>query len=162
MSKTLRELLDEASPEEMQKMAEEVEQDFLNKIIASLEPLLEKQAESLVDKVLDKLASIASEDHPSAEPPVTAAHDNSNMGTGLNQELDRNEIVMAIQEAIAAGSVDKIVTFVKALAGANPEGATEVIKIVKVEMHDAVMNKKIDQETAVGVVQQISSAIGGE
>ena len=74
--------------------------------------------------------------------------------------LDRNEIVAAVKEALAANQPDKIIPFVQAIAKQNPDLAVEVCKAVKVELHAAVMNKHVEAEKAVEVAQKLAEIVG--
>lgn len=157
------EFMEKTAPEDLQKLAEEAENDFANKIVDLMFPLLEKQAEYTVALVMEKLAEAGAIEQqieetplPASGAPASGASDNSTVeGTNTPSGLKLSEIQDAVQEAIASGSPDKIIPFVKAIEESRPEYITEVIKIVKVQLHDAAMKKTIDPEVAVQIAQAL-------
>lgn len=176
-----KQFLETTSPETLEKLAEEAQNELVAKVADALLPLMEKQAEYTVALLLEKIAGApvpapdGTQDdiNPTNEAqvvqeatgtstPAAGNKDNSAMGTHTRSEdlLAPEELKAAINEAVEAGQADKIVPFVKALMQAHPDVVDEIVKIIKVELHAALMNKKIDQETAVAVSQQVDQLIG--
>jgi hypothetical protein len=150
----------QSNPDFLEKMAG-IEQD-------TLVDLLEKQAEYTVHLLLEKLAEETQEvpgGSPTADPsqtPITGGQENVLMDDNRpSNSIKVNDIKAAVQEAITAGAGEKIIAFVKALAQQNPEAVNEVVKIIKVELHSAFMNKQIDEESAVKISDGLNEILDG-
>lgn len=98
------------------------------------------------------------------------AHTDPVAGNKTNQSMDPSvtpgglkaqDIKDACSEAIQVGQAEKILPFVKAVAGQFPETINEVIKMVKVELHDGIMKKLVDEETAVKITDELNAMVGG-
>jgi len=160
------EFLKQTSPETLEKLAEDAENETIKKFIDAITPIMEKQAEYTMYLLKQALEDVTpTEASPSAgdeqivpvSVPSTGAHDNSAIeGSNTEGGLNVNQIIQAIQEAIVAGQSNKIVPFVKAIASAHPETYEEIVKIVKVQLQDAVMHKVLDPEEAAKVSQEIN------
>jgi len=148
----------------------------------ALVDLLEKQAQYTVHLLLEKLAEgeEAQEEAQEAEAeqgpinpdgsPVVGSSQTPHTGGQENAMMDDNrpsssikvnDIKNAVEEALAAGAGEKIVGFVQALASQQPEAINEVIKIIKVQLHSAFMNKQIDEESAVKVSDGLNALLDG-
>ena len=167
MTLNLKQFLDVTSPETLEKLAQEAQDELVTKVAEALMPLMEKQAEYCAYLVMQKLAETdvnlaeaAAAMVPPDAAPVTGNEDNSQMNPTEGKGLDRNEIVAAVKEALAANQPDKIIPFVQAIAKQNPALAIEVCKAVKVELHAAVMNKQIEGEKAVEIAQKLAEIVG--
>ena len=167
MTLNLKQFLDVTSPETLEKLAQEAQDELVTKVAEALMPLMEKQAEYCAYLVMQKLAETdvnlaeaAAAMVPPDAAPVTGNEDNSQMNPTEGKGLDRNEIVAAVKEALAANQPDKIIPFVQAIAKQNPDLAVEVCKAVKVELHAAVMNKHVEAEKAVEVAQKLAEIVG--
>jgi hypothetical protein len=97
-----------------------------------------------------------------SQTPVTAGQENVMMDDNRpTASIKVNDIKAAVQEALVAGSGEKIIGFVKALAQQNPEAINEVAKIIKVELHSAFMNKLIDEESAIKISDSLNELLDG-
>lgn len=171
--------MNQTEPELLQKMAEETQNDLIDKLIVRLTPLLEKHAEHSAEwaayLVLEKLAEAttesqeaapgaAKEEAPSApvEAPVAAPGPKTNEmsspveGTGLDTEALR----AAINEAVDAQQPDKILPFIKAIGENNPPLIPEIAKVIKTELHSAVMASRIEEEAALEITNTINALLG--
>ena len=167
MTLNLKQFLEATAPETLEKLAQEAQDELVTKVAEALMPLMEKQAEYCAYLVMQKLAETEAnlaEAAAAMAPPADAApvtgEDNSQMNPTEGKGLDRNEIVAAVKEALAANQPDKIILFVQAIAKQNPDLAVEVCKAVKVELHAAVMNKHVEAEKAVEVAQKLAEIVG--
>lgn len=167
MTLNLKQFLEATAPETLEKLAQEAQDELVTKVAEALMPLMEKQAEYCAYLVMQKLAETdvnlaeaAAAMVPPDAAPVTGNEDNSQMNPTEGKGLDRNEIVAAVKEALAANQPDKIIPFVQAIAKQNPDLAVEVCKAVKVELHAAVMNKHVEAEKAVEVAQKLAEIVG--
>lgn len=167
MTLNLKQFLEATAPETLEKLAQEAQDELVTKVAEALMPLMEKQAEYCAYLVMQKLAETdanlaeaAAAMVPPDAAPVTGNEDNSQMNPTEGKGLDRNEIVAAVKEALAANQPDKIILFVQAIAKQNPDLAVEVCKAVKVELHAAVMNKHVEAEKAVEVAQKLAEIVG--
>lgn len=163
MTLNLKQFLEATAPETLEKLAQEAQDELVTKVAEALMPLMEKQAEYCAYLVMQKLAETdanLAEAAAAMVPPVTGNEDNSQMNPTEGKGLDRNEIVAAVKEALAANQPDKIIPFVQAIAKQNPDLAVEVCKAVKVELHAAVMNKHVEAEKAVEVAQKLAEIVG--
>ena len=168
MTLNLKRFLEATAPETLEKLAQEAQDELVTKVAEALMPLMEKQAEYCAYLVMQKLAeteanlaeAAAVMAPPADAAPVTGNEDNSQMNPTEGKGLDRNEIVTAVKEALAANQPDKIIPFVQAIAKQNPDLAVEVCKAVKIELHSAVMNKQIEAEKAVETAQKLAEIVG--
>ena len=167
MTLNLKQFLEATAPEALEKLAQEAQDELVTKVAEALMPLMEKQAEYCAYLVMQKLAETdvnlveaAAAMVPPDAAPVTGNEDNSQMNPTEGKGLDRNEIVAAVKEALAANQPDKIVPFVQAIAKQNPDLEVEVCKAVKIELHSAVMNKQIEAEKAVETAQKLAEIVG--
>ena len=123
---------------------------------------------ALIKVAIEQNPNVEAEEVPAEIPPtdgkapITGMEDNSNMNTHTHSEnlLSPNEVKAGLEEAIAAGQPDKIMYFVKELFQQYPDAVEETVKIVKVHLHDAVMNRRLEGEAAVGITQQIDQMLG--
>ena len=106
--------------------------------------------------------------NPDGTPMVPVTE--SSTGGQTNKAMDDNrpsssikvnDIKAAVQEALVAGSGEKILSFVKALASQQPEAINEVVKIIKVELHSSFMNKQIDEESALKISDGLNALLDG-
>ena len=167
MTLNLKQFLEATAPETLEKLAQEAQDELVTKVAEALMPLMEKQAEYCAYLVMQKLAETEAnlaEAAAAMAPPADAApvtgEDNSQMNPTEGKGLNRNEIVTAVKEALAANQPDKIIPFVQAIAKQNPDLAVEVCKAVKIELHSAVMNKQIEAEKAVETAQKLAEIVG--
>lgn len=162
-----KQFLETTSPETLQKLAEDTQNELIDKFKEALMPLFEKQAEYtiyLLKQALEDVAPTEETPNPGDEQivpvsvPSTGAHDNSAVPGGTSEGgLDVNQLIEAIREAVVAGQASKIVQFVKAIASAHPEAYEEVVKIVKVQLQDAVANTIVPAEEAAAIVQELNN-----
>lgn len=162
-----KEWVDKSNPEELQKIAENAQNELASKMVDIMFPLFEKCAEYTTHLMMQKLAEAGLvegkeiKETPLPTPganPGTSGEDNSDVDpSGDNSGLKLDDVQNAVKDAIVNGAPDKIIPFVQAVASSRPEFLTEVIKIIKVQLHDAVMKKILDPEAAV----QISQALEG-
>ena len=165
-----KEFLETTSPETLQKIAEDAQNELVSKLTDALMPLFEKQAEytmyllktALEDVAPTEAAAVSGDEQVTPTPvltaPVTGAHSNENVeGSNTEGGLNVNQIVEAIREAVVAGQANKIVPFVKAIASSHPEAYEELVKIVKVQLQDAVMNKVLDPESSAAIAQELNN-----
>jgi hypothetical protein len=137
-----------------------------------IKALMEKKAEEEVKEIKSGTDYKQPTEDPNVSPelapiPVTEAitggQNNKNMDDNRpSPSIKVNDLKDAVQEALVAGAGDKVITFVKALAEQNPEAINEVIKIIKVELHSAYMNKIIDEESALKVSNELNLLLDGE
>jgi len=162
-----KEFLEATSPETLQKLAEDAQNEMVDKVVNALLPIMEKQAEytmyllktALEDVAPTEAAPISGDEQITpTSVPSTGAHDNTGVDASNNEGgLNVNQIVEAIQQAVVAGQAPKIVEFVKAIASAHPDTYSEVVKIVKVQLQDAVANKVLDPEEAANISQELNN-----
>lgn len=178
------EWMQKTSPEDLQKLAEEAQDDLVRKVMDSMIPLFEKQAQYTVHLI--KLAmedgSPAEEEQEQKEPvqqeeesaeqgsdpipgaltPLSGGKDNTDVvGSETPEGLKATEVSEAVDQAVAAGQPDKIMPFVKAVAQAHPDALNEIVKIVKVCIHDAVMKRTIDPEQAAKIAEELNAIVAG-
>jgi hypothetical protein len=173
-----KEFFEKTSPEEFQKVAETAQDDLVKKVIEGLMPLFNKYAEYTVELIKTAVAGDDTEtpnpgpqegttevvsaipDNPGNIPGTTLGKDNSGVvGSETPEGLKATDVQYAVAEAVEAGQADKIMPFVKAVASAHPDAVNEIIKIVKVSLHDAIMNRKIDPEQAAKVAEELDQLI---
>lgn len=148
----MKKFLEATDPEMLQKFAEAKEEDLLEKLL----PLLEKTANYTAYLVMEKMAeAIEGEVPPGSTTPATGNRTNDQSNPTRPTGLNIQQVHDAICEAIGTGNSGKIVPFVDAIAKSHPDAINEVIKAVKVELHDGLMKGQIDEEIAT----QISSAL---
>jgi hypothetical protein len=187
----LRTFIEQSEPEVLQKLAAEAQDELVNKVVEAIFPLFEKTAAYTAFLVLEKLAEEIKEEAPKENEAtqeveeaveaqdqnaeVTAkvneiAHTDPAAGNKTNQSMDPSvtpgglkaqDIKDACSEAIQVGQAEKILPFVKAIASQYPETINEVIKMVKVELHDGIMKKLVDEETAVKITDELNAMVGG-
>ena len=83
------------------------------------------------------------------------------VGSETPEGLKATEVSEAVDQAVAAGQPDKIMPFVKAVAQAHPDALNEIVKIVKVCIHDAVMKRTIDPEQAAKIAEELNAIVAG-
>jgi len=163
--------IQQTEPELLQKMAEEVQDDLIGKIVARLTPLLEKSAEWSAYLVLEKLAEAAAaepqpepkeeaEPAPTDTPVLTPGSKTNEAVQGTATGLDTEALRAAINEAIDAQQPDKILPFIKAIGESNPPLIPEIAKVIKTELHSAVLSSRIEEETALEVTTAINQLLG--
>jgi len=171
------EFLEKTAPEDLQKLAEQAQDELVNKVMNSIIPLLEKQAEYTVmlikqamegeeapqeEKEEQEAAAAQAAMEPGTKPGTTQGEDNSEVvGSNTPEGLKATDIQGAVNQAIEAQQVEKVIPFVKALASAHPDALTEVSKIIKVCLHDAIMKRKVEPEKAAKVAQELDNLISG-
>lgn len=173
----LKEFIDATSPEDLAKIAEDAQDDLLSKIASVVLPLLEKQADYILYKLAEEMNAHEANETPKEEKEEhqidpkqvadEASRDNSIVDDGSTHPggLKVNDVTEAINEAIIAGQADKILPFVKAVAEQHPDTVNEIIKIVKVILHDAMMKKLIDPKEGIEISSKLDEATqleGGE
>lgn len=157
--------LKETSPEVLEKLAEDVQNEMVTKVAEALMPIFEKSAQYTAYLIKEALQDVAPTeaapilgDEPIANPKATVAHNNEGVeGSNIEGGIDVNQVTDAIREALVANAANKIAPFVKAVASAHPEAYTELVKLVKVQLQDAVMHKILDTESAAAVVQELDN-----
>lgn len=98
---------------------------------------------------------------PDDVTPATGNKNNYYMDPSVTPGgLKAQEIKDAISEAIQVGQSDKILPFIKALAQQYPDTVNEIIKMVKIELHDGLMKKMIDEQAAVAITDQLNNMVG--
>ena len=164
------------SPETLEKLAE-AEQD---RLIEKLFPLMEKQAEYIVHLIklaaeeavkeedrtevpIQEEGKVVQEELLPPKKPITGTKDNIDVDpvTKSDPGIQVNDIIAAVQEAIEKGQLDKITTFVKAVASHYPEATDDIIKIVKVELQDAGMKQLISLEDVGKVAEGLNMIVEG-
>ena len=158
----MKNFFESTDPDILQKIAEDSQNELLEKML----PILEKTANYTAYLVMQKLAE-AMEDGVSVDPvmpppatqtPATGNRSNADSRPNpIQGGLDMKQVHDAVAEALATQNASKIIPFVQAVGGKHPEVLNEIIKAVKVELHDAIMKQLIDEESAV----QISQALNG-
>ena len=99
---------------------------------------------------------------PGTIPGTTYGEDNSDVvGSETPGGIVATDVQAAVNQAIEAGQPDKIGQFVKAVASSHPEALFEIIKIVKVVLHTAIMKRKIDPSEAAKVAQALDQLSAG-
>lgn len=180
----LKTFIEQSEPEVLQKLAAEAQDELVNKVVEAIFPLFEKTAAYTAFLVLEKLAEEENKVAPNIEEDVEAQNQNAEAtakvneiintnpvtGNKTNQSMDPSatpgglraqDVKDACSEAIQAGQAEKILPFVKAIASQYPEAINEVIKMVKVELHDGIMKKLIDEETAIKITDELNAMVGG-
>lgn len=148
----MRTFLESTDPEMLQKFAEEQEDYLLEKLF----PLLEKTANYTAYLVMEKLAeAMEGEVAPASVTPATGNRTNEQSNPTRPTGINIQQVHDAVSEAIGTGNSGKVVPFVDAIAKSHPDAINEVIKAVKVELHDGLMKQQLDEQTAT----QISSAL---
>lgn len=170
---SLKKFLEEHSPEALEKMAEEAQDDFLAKLI----PILEKTSEYTAKLVIEKMATenvIEKKEKSETLENNTETIENTNEATASNKTnedvdpttnpggLKAQDVKDAVAEAIRLNHSDKIMPFVKALVQKYPELLDEIVKMIKVELHDGVMKKYIDESSALNISNELNSLSLGE
>jgi len=153
--------LAQSSEEELSKLAEEMQDEMVEKVANALVPLLEKTAEYTAYLILEKLASdVVIQEHPGTEEASVASVDNGEAKPGASEKISQTEISGAAREAIEAGSPDKVVTFIKTVFGSyGPEFTEQAIKTVKTVLHDIVVSGKLDEATASKIAQELDAVL---
>ncbi len=160
------------SDEDLQKIAVELQDELTQKVVTSLLPLMDKQAEYIIQqlsKKADEAVNLEAAPVEEAAPvpivevgaaPVTAAHDNGD--TAISSDaINMNELKEAMIEAVVANQAPKIIELVKAIASSQgPKVAVEIIKAAKVILHDSVLGGKIEEEAAIEISQNLDALIG--
>jgi hypothetical protein len=180
----LKTFIEQNEPEVLQKLAAEAQDELVNKVVEAIFPLFEKTAAYTAFLVLEKLAEEGNEAAQNVEETIEAQNQNAEVtakvneiahtdpaaGNKTNQSMDPSvtpgglkaqDIKDACSEAIQVGQAEKILPFVKAIVSQYPEAINEVIKMVKVELHDGIMKKLIDEETAVKITDELNAMVGG-
>lgn len=162
----LKGFIEATSPEVLEKLAEDAQDELLNKLEARLMPLLEKTAQYTA-----YILKCAGEELQEGEQvievpsivnkPETGNKDNQEV-VNKNQDdtLDKNMIVESIDQAIEAGKPDAIIPFVKSLMQSRPDAVNEVVKIIKVELQDLVAKAKIDENSALEISNALNQLLG--
>jgi hypothetical protein len=141
--------------------------------------VLEKIAEELSEKKEPKeeKEEVENTDNPNEESAEQAAVEDENVkidstpatGNKTNETMDptntpggmrAQDIKNAVSEACEAGQSNKIIPFVKAVGEQYPDAIQELIKMVKVELQAAFLNKSIDEETATALSDELNAMVG--
>ena len=158
----MKNFFESTDPDILQKIAEDSQNELLEKML----PILEKTANYTAYLVMQKLAEAMEGEvsanpatpPPAAQTPATGNRSNADSRPNpIQGGLDMKQVHDAVAEALATQNASKIIPFVQAVGGKHPEVLNEIIKAVKVELHDAIMKQLIDEESAV----QISQALNG-
>lgn len=175
------EFIKKSSPEDLQKIAEQAQDEIVAKVMSAMIPLLEKQAEytlELIKKAMEEGEAQEPQEEEKEEPkkeeieemPIepgtipgtTYGEDNSDVvGSETPGGIVATDVQVAVNQAIEAGQATKIEAFVKAVASSHPEALFEIIKIVKVVLHTAIMKRKIDPAEAAKVAQALDGLAAG-
>ena len=162
----LKEFLEATSPEVLEKLASEAQNDLLSKLEERLLPLLEKTAQYTAyiikcagEELVEEVPAQVTPANP--EKPITGSKDNLEVtGKVPDNLLDKNMIVDSVREAVEAGKADAIIPFVKSVMESKPDAANEIVKIIKVELQDLATSEKIDDQTAVALSDQLNQLLG--
>lgn len=93
--------------------------------------------------------------------PVTAGKSNQILDPSTTPGgLKAQDVKDAVLQAIQVGQPDKILPFVKTIAEHHPDAINEVIKMVKIELHDGIMKKLIEEDAAVSITDQLNAMVG--
>lgn len=163
----MKKFFESTDPDILQKIAEDSQNELLERML----PILEKTANYTAYLVMQKLAEAMeggvsadlatpppAAQAPAAQTPATGNRSNADSRPNpIQGGLDMKQVHDAVAEALATQNASKIIPFVQAVGGKHPEVLNEIIKAVKVELHDAIMKQLIDEESAV----QISQALNG-
>lgn len=142
----------------LEKLAEEAKEKAPKEEEAGAAPEVEEAVEAQ-DQNAEASAKVNEIAHTD---PVTASKSNQSMDPSATPGgLKAQDIKDACSEAIQVGQAEKILPFVKAVAGQFPETINEVIKMVKVELHDGIMKKLVDEETAIKITDELNAMVGG-
>lgn len=158
-----REFLEATSPETLEKLASEAQDDLLAKMEERMLPLLEKCAQytAYIIKCADEQLVEGVQEMPPSTKPMTGSKDNEEVTDRKPDNfLDKNTIVDSVREAVAAGKADAIIPFVKTVIQSKPDAANEIIKIIKVELQDLATSEKIDPEMAVNIGDALNQLLG--
>ena len=165
-----QQFITETEPEVLEKLAEEAQNDLISKLM----PLFEKTAEYAAFLVLSKLAEGAAEpeesDETKAEPaaaatqepvmPIDTKKTNEGSFNATGSGFDVETLRLAINEAIEQQQTEKILEFVTTIGKQNPAMMIEVAKTVKVELQDAIMSDRIEEEKALMITNSINELLG--
>ena len=152
------------------QLAEEAQNDLISKLM----PLFEKTAEYAAFLVLSKLAEDAAEpeesDETKAAPaaaatqepvmPIDTKKTNERSFNATGSGFDVETLKLAINEAIEQQQTEKILEFVTTIGKQNPAMMIEVAKTVKVELQDAIMSDRIEEEKALMITNSINELLG--
>ena len=171
------EFIKKSSPEDLQKIAEQAQDEIVAKVMSAMIPLLEKQAEytlELIKRAMEEGGEPPAQEEqreeakeempvePGTIPGTTYGEDNSDVvGSETPGGIVATDVQVAVNQAIEAGQATKIEAFVKAVASSHPEALFEIIKIVKVVLHTAIMKRKIDPAEAAKVAQALDGLAAG-
>ena len=161
----MKKFFESTDPDILQKIAEDSQNELLEKML----PILEKTANYTAYLVMQKLAEAMESGAPidpiappAAQAPVTGNRSNADSRPNpIQGGLDMKQVHDAVAEALATQNASKIIPFVQAVGGKHPELLNEIVKAVKVELHDAIMKQLIDEEGAVQISQALNSMIEG-
>ena len=171
------EFIKNSSPEDLLKIAEQAQDEIVAKVMSAMIPLLEKQAEytlELIKRAMEEGGEPPAQEEqreeakeempvePGTIPGTTYGEDNSDVvGSETPGGIVATDVQVAVNQAIEAGQATKIEAFVKAVASSHPEALFEIIKIVKVVLHTAIMKRKIDPAEAAKVAQALDGLAAG-
>jgi hypothetical protein len=120
----------------------------------------EEQKENKEEEVKEDKEAV-NEEEVIPTDPATANKSNEIMDPSLTPGgLKAQDVKDAVDEAIAVGQADQILPFCKALAEQYPEAFQEVVKMVKIELHDGVMKKLIEPDAAISITDQLNAMLG--
>jgi len=173
--------IEQTEPEVLEKLAAEAQDELVRKVIDAMFPLFEKTANYTAHLILEKLAEeVQQEEAPAEEVPAEQEQEGGEeapvkldatpaTGNKTNESMNPSatpgglkaqDVKDAIDEAMQVGQSDKILPFVEAVMKQYPETANEVIKMVKVALHDGIMKQLIDEESAIAITDKLNAMVG--
>ncbi len=136
--------------------------NLFNKVAEELPK--EEATEEEPPKTEDEAVRREFEENKNSPDPVTPASGNKNnffMDPSVTPGgLKAQDLKDAVAEALEVGQPDKILPFIKAIAQQYPDTVNEIIKMVKVELHDGIMKKLIEEDAAVSITDQLNAMVG--